>query len=203
MIRISKIFVAMAVVLVISISLVGYPSMERSNDELTKAGRPDGSEPLFGKLVTVGNESLLVNGVMVPSGTTIMAGSQIETPDQFGAAVVLRSLGRVDIGPKTTLVLEFAPNEININLVKGCVILTTIKGTKGSVKNPQGITKSIGPAEDSSLNLCADESPTSVVTLNKTGPKTYLSPWLFALGGLPFISAHSDSNTSKRPEPVL
>jgi len=52
-----------------------------------------------GSLVTQGNKPITVNGVAATSGTTIISGASIETPDGVGGTVNLGTLGSLQFGP--------------------------------------------------------------------------------------------------------
>jgi hypothetical protein len=115
-------------------------------------------QPISGQLATVRQAKILVNGNITPSGATIFSGSQLQTPESVGAAIMVGSLGRVDIAPKTTLVVTFTSETMEIDLTAGCVILSTEKGISGLVKTPQGVNQKIGPEKLSFIDVCTGES---------------------------------------------
>jgi hypothetical protein len=94
--------------------------------------------PLMGKLRTRDNKPVLVNGNKASSGTTLLSGSQIQSPEKIGATVDLGSLGRLDMAPKTDLTLNFSATEISVQLKSGCAVLTTKKGISGRVTTSEG-----------------------------------------------------------------
>lgn len=112
---------------------------------------------LSGRLTTRRNRPILVNGNRVGSGTTILSGAQLQTPDGVGASVLLPTAGKIDIAPKTNLTVAFHKGHVGVTLAAGCLILTTDAGTKGAVKTPQGATQITGPEEPSSMDICAGE----------------------------------------------
>lgn len=114
-------------------------------------------DELFGRLTTRRNSSILVNGNNVGSGTTILSGAQLQTPDGVGATVLLQTVGKIDIAPKTNLTVAFNKGNVEVSLVTGCLILNTDAGTKGAVKTPQGTTQITGVEKSSSMDICAGE----------------------------------------------
>src|ERR1700738_2330114 len=122
------------------------------------AAQPTSQQQISGQLATVGQVKILVNGNSTPSGATIFSGSQIQTPELVGAAIMVGSLGRIDIAPKTTLLVTFTSDTMEIDLTAGCVILSTGKGISGLVKTPQGINQKIGPEKVSFIDVCTGES---------------------------------------------
>jgi hypothetical protein len=115
-------------------------------------------QQVSGQLATVSQAKILVNGNSTPSGATIFSGSQLQTPESVGAAIMVGSVGRVDIAPKTTLLVTFTCETMEIDLAAGCVILSTEKGISGLVKTPQGINQKIGPEKASFIDVCTGDS---------------------------------------------
>ena len=97
-----------------------------------------------GKLVTTGNQSILVNGNSMNGGGTILSGATLETPPGVGATINLGSLGSVDLAPGTKAIIEFADDgTIRVKIIQGCAIVNSKKGTEGIIQTEQGaeITK--------------------------------------------------------------
>jgi hypothetical protein len=93
---------------------------------------------IMGTLRTRDNKPVVVNGNKVNSGTTIMSGSHIQSPEKTGATVDVPSLGRLDFAPKTDFVVTFDAGKITVRLKVGYVVLTTRKGITGIVTTPDG-----------------------------------------------------------------
>jgi len=129
--------------------------------------------PTLGKLRTRNNKPITVNGSSVASGTTILSKSRIKVPEKVGATVDLGRLGRLDIGPKTELVLDFDDSEISVQLDAGYVVLSTKQGIKGTVNTSEGVVYSTDPLKDSSV---------IARTKGSLGPETGAE--IGALGGL-------------------
>jgi hypothetical protein len=92
-----------------------------------------------GKLITRGNQPVMVNGIPATSGATILSGSTIETGDMVGATIELGALGTVDIAPNTKFVLTFsADGTVNVTVMEGCLILRVKQGTYGVINTSGG-----------------------------------------------------------------
>lgn len=105
------------------------------------------------------NEPISVNGASVITGATILSGATIETPKGVGAAVKLGSLGTLDIGPTSTLTLDFDRNSnVTVTLIHGCVILRTKKNLLGEIDTPQGIAGKMDPKTGAPLHVCFPQS---------------------------------------------
>ncbi|HKC66505.1 MAG TPA: hypothetical protein VKB86_22870 [Pyrinomonadaceae bacterium] len=96
---------------------------------------------LFGRLSTFGAGKVSVNGNEALSGTTILSGAQIETPEATGATVTLASVGTLDIAPKTKLTISFSKESVTVNVLAGDARLTTGEGVKGALTTPDGKTE--------------------------------------------------------------
>lgn len=94
--------------------------------------------PLMGKLKTRDNKPVMVNGKKATSGTTMLSGSEIQSPEQVGATVDLGALGRIDMAPKSDLTLTFDAASVSVQLRSGYVVLTTNKDISGQVTTPEG-----------------------------------------------------------------
>lgn len=191
--------------------------------DLSKGGKkgapnqPSSQQQLSGQLATVGQVKILVNGNNTPSGATIFSGSQIETPESVGAAIIVGSLGRVDIAPKTRLTLSFTSESMDVDLMAGCVILSTEVGISGLVKT-QGINQKIGPDKRSFIDVCTGESGAASPIIGEgaamkagagvcwaVGPPIVINSafnplWLLSAG--PVVGAAIVSSTGGRPDTV-
>ncbi|MCA1567942.1 MAG: hypothetical protein LC803_20320 [Acidobacteria bacterium] len=93
---------------------------------------------LFGQLVLDEDKSISLNGNNAVTGTTILSGSQMSTPQAVEASVVLDSLGSLNIAPETDLTLVFDKASVNVVVAKGFASLNTVDGVKGSITLPEG-----------------------------------------------------------------
>lgn len=104
-----------------------------------------------GKLKTRNNKQVTLNGNKAVSGTTVLSGAQIQTPEKVGATVEINGLGRLDMAPQVDLKIEFVAGQITVELKSGYVVLTTAKGVKGLVKMPDGKTIELDGTKQSSV----------------------------------------------------
>lgn len=95
---------------------------------------------MLGRLMLAGSESILVNGNSAGSGTTILSGSQLQTPAQVEATVQLGSAGKLFIQPNTNLTVTFDKTNINVKVVAGKAFVAANPGVASSVTNPDGTT---------------------------------------------------------------
>lgn len=116
------------------------------------------TKPVFGRLAIVGDKTITMNGNNIRSGATIMTGTLLETPDGVSASLQLAPLGRLEIAPRTKLQLNFGGGAIDVNLLTGCVILTTAVGARGSVLSARGRSERIGPTAQTSVQVCTDDA---------------------------------------------
>ena len=116
---------------------------------------------VMGKLKTRDDKPISVNGSKVSSGTTILSGAQIHCPEKIGATIDIKSLGRIDIAPKTDLTLIFEPTRIVVELKSGYAILTTKPGVNGTIKTVEGKVFATDPSKLSSVigKTAGAESP--------------------------------------------
>ena len=105
-------------------------------------------------LTTVGNKPITVNGANAISGATIMTGAMIETPDQVGATVNLPGHFSLEISPNAKLTADFSLGGIKVNLIQGCVVLNTKKGTTGEIDNSRGVVGKSDGSKDARLEVC-------------------------------------------------
>lgn len=146
---------AIAILLIFSLSQIYVHANLAVTGPATKTAP---ATPLrAGKLTTRGNNPITLNGNPTAPGTTVLSGSQLQTPAGVGASVQLGRLGLLRIAPETTLTLNFDDESINVSLASGYVSLMTNAGVKGSVTTPDGKTER------------TDSSKVSTVVGNTTG----------------------------------
>jgi hypothetical protein len=93
-----------------------------------------------GTIQTTNNQPILVNGNSTPSGTTILPGSTIETPDGVSAKLSL-GFADLEIAPGSEVLVEFAADgSVKVTLKKGCARLKKKDGTSGEILTPDGTT---------------------------------------------------------------
>ncbi len=72
-------------------------------------------------LKTKNNQPVTINGNAAGTGTTLLTGTTIETPDQVSATIDLGPAGTVEVGPNSKIELSFdAEGNVHVRLVRGC-----------------------------------------------------------------------------------
>lgn len=107
-----------------------------------------------GILTTVGNKPITVNGTASITGTTILSGASIETPDGVGATVSLGFRGSLQIEPNAKLTLTFQVDRIDVLLLQGCVTLNANKGVTGEIDTSKEMVGKTDPKADGVLRVC-------------------------------------------------
>ncbi|MGH9943872.1 MAG: hypothetical protein ACRD9R_16125, partial [Pyrinomonadaceae bacterium] len=174
--------------------------------------------PLLGLLSTTDNRPIVINGVGAPTGMTVTSGALLQTPAGVRATVLLSNLGWIDIEPDSRLTLNFAAGKIEVELKKGCVLLTAEAGVAGELKTPQGAAGRIDSWQPDSLDACADQSaataavPDGAVAAVPAAPGReparravggVFSPLWYAIGASPSLAAGIRTlDRDGRPAPV-
>jgi hypothetical protein len=110
------------------------------------AGASAPNSLVLGRLMLAGTESILVNGNSANSGTTIISGSQLQTPADVNATVQLGTAGKLYIQPSTNLTVTFDKTNVNVKVTEGTAFVATNAGVKSSVTTPDGMTTTGDPA---------------------------------------------------------
>jgi hypothetical protein len=105
-------------------------------------------------LTTRSNNPVMVNGANSITGATIMSGAGIETPDQVVATVNLPNHFSLEIEANAKVSVDFDVNGIKVNVIKGCVVLRTKKGTTGEIDTANGVAGRADGSKDARLEIC-------------------------------------------------
>jgi ferric-dicitrate binding protein FerR (iron transport regulator) len=100
----------------------------------------DANGLMLGRLVLAGTDSILVNGNSANSGTTILSGSQFQTPKGVEATVQLGSAGKLYIEPNSNLTLTFDKTNVDVKVAAGSAFVAANAGVTSSVTTPDGRT---------------------------------------------------------------
>lgn len=95
---------------------------------------------VLGKLILSGNQTILVNGNSASTGTTILSGSQLQTPDGVRGSVQLGEAGRLSLEANTNLTVTFDSSNVDVKVLQGNAFLAAYPGVKGTVTTPDGKT---------------------------------------------------------------
>lgn len=97
-----------------------------------------------GTIKTTNNEPVSVNGNSVKSGTTILSGSTIITPEGVGATIQFGSVV-LEIAPNSEVIVEFtADGNVKVTLKRGCATLKSRGNASGIIITPDGTTTETG-----------------------------------------------------------
>ena len=110
------------------------------------ANEAGSAKVLLGKLITMSNRPILVNGGEAITGTTILSGAHLVTPAASLATVQLDKLGTVMIAPSSNVTIAFDLKSVTVNVASGDATVTTVAGVKGTVIGPDGIPAASGPS---------------------------------------------------------
>src|SRR5262252_4098186 len=103
------------------------------------------SKVLLGKLVTMSNRPIMVNGAEAITGTIILSGAQLTTSAANLATVQLENVGAVTIAPSSNVTLTFDSKNVAVRILSGDASLTTAKGVNGTVVGPGGEPRTAAP----------------------------------------------------------
>jgi hypothetical protein len=104
-----------------------------------------------------------VNGVTVrASGTTIFSNSRVTTGDRGSAAISLGRRGRVELGARTELLLQFGSGTVGGELRAGRLVLSVPAGVQLSLITAKGLLKADG-LQPTVLTIEAAAEKTTVV----------------------------------------
>ena len=93
--------------------------------------------PLMGKLVTMSNRPILVNGGEAITGTTIVSGANLNTTSA-SATVELDHLGTVTIAPSSNVKVSFDAKSVLVDVAYGYATVNTVEGVTGRVVSVPG-----------------------------------------------------------------
>lgn len=111
-------------------------------------------QDISGVLATSANKPIMVNGQSAITGATIVSGATVETPDQLKATIAIPGHGSVEAEANTRFTVTFDQTGIKINLIQGCLVLVTMKGTTGEIDNAQGVAGRSDGLNDGRLAVC-------------------------------------------------
>lgn len=112
------------------------PNVVATNPNAT----PAANGLMLGRLMLAGTESILVNGNSANSGTTILSGSQLQTPANVEATVQLGVAGKLYMQPNTNLTVTFDKTNVDVKVAAGSAFVAANAGVMSSVTSPDGKT---------------------------------------------------------------
>jgi len=180
---------ANALALILTVCLLSLPVFSRG-EEKTDKNKAVPAAPalqLAGKLVTRGNQPVLVNGYIVGTGTTILTGATIQTFKDTRATVQLGTLGTFELSPNSTATLAFGGEQVTGMVKRGCAVLTTNATVAGALSTPDGLLTKTDATKLSSVNVCipgSEEATSALPDLNNAVPSNN-NRGVFGLGVSP------------------
>lgn len=167
-----KLVKALALCLIVCLSSLPSLGREGEKRDKTKAVLPAPVPQMAGKLITRGNQPVVVNGYIVGTGTTILTGSTIQTFNGAKASVQLGALGSFELSPNSTVMLSFGGDQVTGTLKRGCAMLTTNPNIAGTLTTPDGMLTKTDASKLSSVNVCAagGEETAAAPELNNAAP---------------------------------
>lgn len=126
---------ALLLIAVVNVYVFANGTVLSSSNKASEAGS---SKVLFGKLITMSNRPILVNGGEAITGTTILSGAQLTTPAGRVATVQVEKLATVTIAASSNVILNFDSKSVTLKITAGDATLSTAKGVTGTVVGPSG-----------------------------------------------------------------
>lgn len=186
--------IARILALFLTVSLLSFTGQSKEGGKSNRTSdkpKPASAPPVpqfAGKLVTRGNQPVLVNGYIVGTGTTILTGATVQTFNSTKATVRLGTLGTFELSPNSTATLAFSGDQVTGMLKRGCAMLTTNPSVAGTLGTPDGLLTKTDFTKLSTVNVCvpgSDEAAAADPTpdLNNAAPPQNnrglggISPW--------------------------
>ena len=112
------------------------------------------SPQVVARLSTSNNQPIQVNGLSATTGASILSGATLETGADQSATVNLGSLGSVEIGPNTKLVLTFdEQGNFKALVMFGCVKVNARANATGEIATDQASVGKTNPASGGELEV--------------------------------------------------
>jgi hypothetical protein len=165
----------------------------------------------WGEVQNTGVESVSLNDIAVPSGTSIPPDSHLKTLEGACGTIILGDLGKVTLSQSTKLSLAFDEHRLDVKLEKGCTTITVAPGKSGVV-DAAGRHYTFGPEEHSPVKVClnADGGSTTLTDVATDEDSRWtkqlenyqvVTPFMFALGIRSSIPEQGELRKGNRPEP--
>lgn len=171
--RFKKITSAVTFLLLVCVSNVylgvGFAAPETLTDHVET---PAPQQNLAGVLTSVGDEPVMVDGATAITGTTILDGAMIETPNGVSATINLNTLGSVELEQDTKIKLTFQAYRIKVVLLAGCVTVNANPGVLGEIETSKDVISKTDSKKGGVLRVCHPDSvaTASVAVAGAVGP---------------------------------
>ena len=142
------------------------------------------SGKIAGELIVAGNNIngempfVMVNGEAAKTGRSVFSASTIATPDNASAIINLGKLGKIELAPKTNLVLSFTEKGISGDLLSGK--LTVLSSTESvSIQTVGGELLKLNAGDSAVANGKAQDDDDD----KGSGGGAAILPYALILGG--------------------
>lgn len=152
--RFKRVTPAAALFLALAVAHTSLPVTQAESNETANPVSLAVPQQATAMLTTGGNLPITLNGARATSGATVLTGAMIETPDQVVATVNLPGHFSLEISPNAKLSTDFSLSGIKVNLIQGCVVLNTKKGTTGEIATSRGVVAKADGSKDERLEVC-------------------------------------------------
>jgi hypothetical protein len=131
----ARILSALLLVVIVNVYVFANGAVSSSNSANAKV--------LLGKLVTMSNRPITVNGAEAITGSIILSGAQLSTSAVSLATVQIDNVGTVTVAPSSRVAVNFDSKSLTVKVFSGDATLTTVKDVKGSVVGPTGAPRNV------------------------------------------------------------
>ena len=143
---------------------------------LANSGKIAGELVVAGQNVNGEAPSVLVNGESAKSGRSVFSASTIATPDNTSAIINLGKIGKIQLAPKTNLVLSFDEKGISGDLLSGK--LTVVNAAESvNIKTVGGETLKLNAGDSATATRKAQDDD------DNTGGGAAWVPYALIFGG--------------------
>lgn len=144
---------------------------------LANSGKIAGELLVAGKNVSGEMPSVMVNGEAAKTGRSIFSASTITTPDNASAIINLGKIGKIELAPKTDLILSFTEKGISGDLLSGQ--LTVLNASESvAIQTVGGEILKLNAGDTAVANGKVQDDDNK----SKGGGAAYL-PYILILGG--------------------
>ena len=134
---------------------VSFAAPETSTDAVET---PAPQQTLVGVLTIAGDKPVMVDSATAITGTTILDGATVETPNGVTATINLNILGSVDFEQDTKAKLTFQAERIKVLLLAGCVTVNAKPGVTGEIETSKGVISKTEFKKGGVLRVCHPDS---------------------------------------------
>lgn len=109
---------------------------------VSNATNAESSPRLYGELIACSNTT--INGVPAVSGVSIQNNDLLSAGERGGALIRVGTLGRIELGPRSELKIEFSDRTLRGELRKGKAVINLRRGVSIELKTSKGMVVADG-----------------------------------------------------------